>query len=67
MEKHFDLKVEDCREQLFNVLNNAGLPMSAINMLVNELQNTVSQQYTTHLVNLRAQEKQNQENQENAQ
>lgn len=58
MEKHFDLKVEDCRQNLYNALNTSGLPMSVLNMLVNELQNTVNQQYVAHLENLRREEAQ---------
>ena len=64
MEKHFDLKVEDCREQLFNVLNNSGLPMSVISMVVNDLQSTVNSQYMRNLESLRAQERQIENNED---
>lgn len=56
MEKHFDLKVEECREILYKTLNTSGLPMSVLNMLVLELQQTVSAQYIQHLGELRKKE-----------
>lgn len=53
MEKHFDLQVENCREDIFKVLNNSGLQMSVLNMIVNEVQQNVNSQYMRHLQSLR--------------
>ena len=51
--KPFDLIVEECRQKIYDVLNSSTLPMSVINMIVSELQQTVSTQYAEHLKNLR--------------
>lgn len=53
MEKHFDLKVEDCKRKIFYAMNESGLPMSVLNMIISEAQREVNSQYLSHIQSLR--------------
>ena len=44
-QKSFDLRVRDCKEEVISSLNNSGLPISVLAMIVRELNETVATQY----------------------
>lgn len=54
MEKPVDLIVEDTKELIYSTLNNSGLPLSVINMIVKEVYSSVELQYSNHINRLRS-------------
>ena len=49
----FDLKVSETKENIINVLNNSGLPITVIQMIINEIKHTVDLQTIISLENQR--------------
>ncbi len=47
----FDLKVLETKENIINVLNNSGLPITVIQMIINEIKHTVDLQTMISLEN----------------
>ena len=54
MQKPIDLVVEDTKDSVYKVLNNSGLPISAISMIVREINTNVETQYSNQLNRLRS-------------
>lgn len=46
VEKSFDLRVADCKQDLVNILNTSGLPISVLALIVREINETVATQHT---------------------
>jgi hypothetical protein len=42
--KSFDLNVSETKENLINLLNKSGLPITVMQMILNEILNTVNKQ-----------------------
>lgn len=49
----FDLKVFETKENIINVLNDSGLPITVIQMIINEIKHTVDLQTMISLENQR--------------
>lgn len=49
----FDLKVSETKENIINVLNNSGLPITVIQMIINEIKHIVDLQTMISLENQR--------------
>lgn len=53
MQKPIDLIIEDTKELVYSTINNSGLPLSIINMIVKEVYSNIESQYPSHINRLR--------------
>lgn len=61
----FDLKVSETKQNIINVLNNSGLPITVIQMIINEIKHTVDLQTIISLENQRKEANKEANNDEN--
>ena len=61
----FDLKVFETKENIINVLNDSGLPITVIQMIINEIKHTVDLQTMISLENQRKEANKEANNDEN--
>lgn len=49
IQKPIDLIIDDCREEIYSILNNSGLSITIINMMLKEISDNVNKKNVEYL------------------